>query len=561
MPTHVIGRILIPSGHFSASSHVPKKEGAKKVTFFPVLTKWASLNGIRAQLLFLSKLYYAAQMGCEHGERAHMETVPALLLNTAWHRVPIPTQTGRHGMGRLALVCPLSAQRGWGREVVAGGGVHSYAPVLHVWGGRGGGGGDGVPCLAHPPSARMGKGGGPGVVCPHVPPSRAYGAGRGGGGGDGERGRYAFAHPPSMRMGKGGGPGVTCPHVPPSRAYRAGRGGGGGDGAPCLAHPPSTRMGKGGGPGVVCPCVPPSRAYRAGRGGGRGDRERGRHALAHPLPHAWGRVGPGVRALMCLHPMRTGWEGEVEGATGRHASRTPLLHEWGRVGPRVACPRMPPSRTYRGGVAKGEGEVPGVSCPRAPLHGKGGGGADRGQGGPGATARRGGGMPTRIPSTQHGHGGRGGAGGEWGTAGPPTPPFCANGVAREGGAVCPRAPPLSTCDGAVVSVGEGKRRAGTYPRVPPFCTRTGRWSMRGKGKMREGATYPARNEGEGVGRWPVLLHPLVDANGAGDGDGRREGRGGEGRGGEGRGGEGRGGEGREGREGGREGRGGEGRVG
>ncbi|KAH8989493.1 hypothetical protein EDB92DRAFT_1817160 [Lactarius akahatsu] len=266
------------------------------------------------------------------------------------------------------------------------------------------------------------------------------------------------SYAPFPRKGGGAGkwwPGVACTHMPlfctygvactqcaPFRAN--GEGWGAGGDVPSRASILRIRGGKGrwrGRRGAM-PCAPPFCANGEGWGAGGGEVEgamgRGGGMLSRtPLPREWGRVGgQGWCALMCLHPARTGREGEVEGAMGRGGgmlSRTPLPREWGRVGPGVACPRVPPSHMYQGGVAKGEGEVPGASCPRAPLHGKGGGGADRGQGGPGATVRRGGGVPTCVPSMWHGHGGRGGAGGEWGTAGPPTLPFRANGVAREGG--------------------------------------------------------------------------------------------------------------------------------
>ncbi|KAH9041968.1 hypothetical protein EDB84DRAFT_1642466, partial [Lactarius hengduanensis] len=230
-------------------------------------------------------------------------------------------------------------------------------------------------------------------------------------------------------------------------------------------QPPSARMGKGGTRGA-CPRVP--RADGAGRGGVGGSGEGGRHALAHP-PSA--RMGKG-------------------GAGDRVPSRAPL--------PRV-----------RGGAANGRREVPGASCPRAPLHGKGGGG-ERGRGR--GRRRR---ALVCTPSVRMG-GAAKGEGVEPKARGRRA--IVRRLSARTGwrgqrvsqgkgrGAACPRAPPLSTREGAAVSAGEGKRRAGTYPRAPPFCARTGGRSMRGKGKMREGATYPARDEGE------VLLRPLFDAN-------------------------------------------------
>ncbi|KAH9031501.1 hypothetical protein EDB85DRAFT_1959123, partial [Lactarius pseudohatsudake] len=162
----------------------------------------------------------------------------------------------------------------------------------------------------------------------------------------------------------------------------------------------------------------------------------GRLALACPLSArtGWrgqeGSGGRGPRALACLHPARTTERGG-EGCRGASCPDAPL-HGKGRAGERgraaAACPRG------RGGT---EGE--GAACPRAhPFHANGEGrrrgerrrrtlvptpsvrmgrevrgererwAARTGQGEPGVTARRGSGVPTRVPSTRHGHGGKGG---------------------------------------------------------------------------------------------------------------------------------------------------------
>ncbi|KAH9025195.1 hypothetical protein EDB84DRAFT_1505061, partial [Lactarius hengduanensis] len=121
-------------------------------------------------------------------------------------------------------------------------------------------------------------------------------------------------------------------------------------------------MGKGGPtrtgqPGASCPRAPPFRTKgrvvsgATGRGGGMPSRA--------PLPREWGRMGAGALAYPFPH---------VPGQRG----------QWGRV----ASGGVPSHARFlrvRGGAAKGEGEVLGASCPRAPLHGKGGAG-ERGRG-------------------------------------------------------------------------------------------------------------------------------------------------------------------------------------
>ncbi|KAH9083949.1 hypothetical protein EDB83DRAFT_2309823 [Lactarius deliciosus] len=142
-------------------------------------------------------------------------------------------------------------------------------------------------------------------------------------------------------------------------------------------------------------------------------------------------------------------------------------------------------------------------------------------------------VPMCVPSTWHGHGGRGGAGGEGGTACPRAPPFRANGVARtegKGRGARPRAPPLSTREGAAVSVGEGKRRAGTYPHAPPFCARTGRGGGQcgGKGRRGRGRLTPRAMKGRGgalAGDLP-LCTPFLCSNGAAVNAGEGEDKGG-----------------------------------
>ncbi|KAH9030061.1 hypothetical protein EDB85DRAFT_1891793 [Lactarius pseudohatsudake] len=56
------------SGHLSAGNRAPKKEGAKKVTFSPVITKQTSPNDIRAQFVLLLLYNGHAKMGCRRGE-------------------------------------------------------------------------------------------------------------------------------------------------------------------------------------------------------------------------------------------------------------------------------------------------------------------------------------------------------------------------------------------------------------------------------------------------------------------------------------------------------------
>ncbi|KAH9017031.1 hypothetical protein EDB85DRAFT_1897815 [Lactarius pseudohatsudake] len=258
----------------------------------------------------------------------------------------------------------------------------------------------------------MGEGGAWGGV-----PLRSL-RGRGGKGrcrGNGRGGGMPLRAPLPRKWGRVGGRG-WCPCVPPSRAYG-------------LVWPKRR-----GGPGVACPRAPPFHANGEG-GGVRGDRERGRHALAHP-PSA--RMGKG-------------------GAGGGVPSRAPFPHvpghgQWGRVALGGVLSHAPFLRV-RGGAAKGEGEVPGASCPRAPLHGKGGAG-ERGR-------------------VWRGQGGRGGR--------------------RRGGGDLPSCAPFLRSNGVAVNAGERE----------------------------EGATYL-------VGRWPILLRPLFDANGAGmaGGGGGRGGKGG-----------------------------------
>ncbi|KAH9176892.1 hypothetical protein EDB89DRAFT_1902672 [Lactarius sanguifluus] len=104
-----------------------------------------------------------------------------------WPHAPLPVRTGRHGMGWLALACPLSAcmgRRGQGEGALrtrpfranGKGGVAcpSHALFPHVQGGAVKGGREvpGAACPA-PPSMRMGREG-PGVAYPCVPISHVY---------------------------------------------------------------------------------------------------------------------------------------------------------------------------------------------------------------------------------------------------------------------------------------------------------------------------------------------------------------------------------------------------
>ncbi|KAH9024445.1 hypothetical protein EDB83DRAFT_2320065 [Lactarius deliciosus] len=466
---------------------------------------------------------------------------------------PFPCELGRHGMGRLAPACPLSARRGWrGQEGKGGRGRGRGRRALACpWSARTGwhalgkgGPGCGVPthtgwpgasALMHPFRTK-GKGKA-GVACALGCPISAHMGGvakRGGAGSDGDRGSRALVHPLPREWGKVG-PGCV-PSRAPIRAYGVARPKGGGEvlgatgrggGRYALVHPPSAR---GAGLGVACPCVPPTRAYGAGRGGVGGDRESGQHALAHPPSARMGKGGGPGWAYPCVPPTRAYGVGRGgvrgDGESRQYALAHPLPREWGSEGPPVACPPMPPSRTYWGGAANGAGvglgatgrggRVPSVT-PSARM-GKGGVGR-RAHARPFHTARtwgkgrgrgRGGdSMPSCAAFPRE----RGGADRGQGEGGTPScaPPF----YTRRSGSQC----------------GGGEEEGWDLPSCAPFLRSNGagRRSMRGKGKTREGKTDPARDEGKGrgVGRGFTLVRPLSVLE---RGGGQRKGRGRQGRG-------------------------------
>ncbi|KAH9016898.1 hypothetical protein EDB85DRAFT_1897897 [Lactarius pseudohatsudake] len=225
--------------------------------------------------------------------------------------------------------------------------------------------------------------------------------------------------------------------------------------------------------------MPPFRVNEAAQTRGSGGRGRcapvlrvrgGMHSV-RPLPREWGRVGLGV-ACPCTGRPGTSWpRGEGPGAMGigGRASCTPFRvngEGWGRV----ACPRVPPSRTYGVARPKGEGEGRGrcalVYSPRPRKWGRVGSRGWRAlayRGGPKEKGRAG-----ACPSILRVRGGKGKCRGQRG---------------RE--AACSRAPPFRT---------NGEGWAGDC--VPP-CRAYGAARPRGKGyRGRRARVHPSARMGK-----------------------------------------------------------------
>ncbi|KAH9014469.1 hypothetical protein EDB85DRAFT_1899198 [Lactarius pseudohatsudake] len=320
----------------SASSDIPKKEGAKNITLFLSLQ-----NGHPRTAFELSKPYSYRTMARENrgvgavnvGRRGRLALVR-----------PFPREGGATGWGRLALAGPFTCvphgvargkdgAGGW--RALAYGAARPKGAVDDRVRGRHG----------SSPSVRKRKGG-TGVACPLA--ARTGWGGHGGRGvaeGDGERER----HPRAERGW--GWRALTCTlpvHV---------RGG-----VPLYTSLPRARGRVG--PGIVCPRVPlpacTGRRGHGGRGRAEGDGERGRRAHANgkggggggtgscaPLPRLRGGVVKRAREV----PMAT-----ERGGAARHLC-APLPRKLGREGPGVACPRVYHSPfPRRGGAVKGEGE-------------------------------------------------------------------------------------------------------------------------------------------------------------------------------------------------------------
>ncbi|KAH9172352.1 hypothetical protein EDB89DRAFT_1906211 [Lactarius sanguifluus] len=242
----------------SASSHIPKKEGAKNITFFLSLQ-----NGHPQTAFELSELYSYRTMAHENGVwarqmRAHGDRAG-----------PAARWLGRRAW--LGLMHPFL--REWGRARVPShapfhvwGGVPAYNTILREWGRAR----CGVPSRTPFPHVRGGVSAcntlprewgrvGLGVACPRVPHAYVAARPRGKGRPGGSRARM----PPfcewggvdkreGARVTRSGG--VECPHTPPVRANGAVEGQGQlrveERSAPV---PPSTRMGKGGAGGSRAP--------------------------------------------------------------------------------------------------------------------------------------------------------------------------------------------------------------------------------------------------------------------------------------------------------------------
>ncbi|KAH9051356.1 hypothetical protein EDB83DRAFT_2316843 [Lactarius deliciosus] len=277
----------------SASSDIPKKEGAKDITLF------LSLQNGRPRTAFeLSKLYSYRTMARENG----------LWARRAWLGLVRPFPRERGGVPMCTPICVNG--EGWGR------GWRALAYPL--------------PVPVCTPSARMGKGGTEGGV----PSRRAYGVARrrekGGAGGyvhpfctnreEGrewergrcrEAGRCALIASPFRANGEWRGRGwraLACPLS--ARTGQRGQGKweaeGDREGRRAFMRP-STRMGKGGA-GDSVPLCPPFRANRAGRP--RGKRWDWRCALVRPA--RMGHMGEGEVTGETVRLPR-GWGGADRG--------------------------------------------------------------------------------------------------------------------------------------------------------------------------------------------------------------------------------------------------------
>ncbi|KAH9077156.1 hypothetical protein EDB83DRAFT_2311743 [Lactarius deliciosus] len=232
-----------------------------------------------------------------------------------WPRVPLPARMGSHGMGGLALAYPLSMRterRGQGEGVV---------PPMHA------------------PSRANEKGGAGGRIPLRAPSPRVQGGAVGR-----CQGGMPLMRTPSARMGRVGSRALACP-FPARTGWRGRRG----KGAAC--------------PSCPFPCV------RAPQGKGKGQWQRGKGRCA---PH-----------LMRPPSARNGCTMEKGGVEG---SRGPFSCEWGGTkreqegaGDAERRALMRPHANgkgrglgsgvgalLQGGLAKGEGEGLGATCPRAP---------------------------------------------------------------------------------------------------------------------------------------------------------------------------------------------------
>ncbi|KAH9027617.1 hypothetical protein EDB85DRAFT_1892909 [Lactarius pseudohatsudake] len=482
----------------SASSDIPKKEGAKNITLF------LSLQNGRPRTAFeLSKPYSYCTMACENrgvgavNAGAPRPCRPRCTIRreagTACPRAPLPARRGRHWLGAACPRGPLSAcaarrgqGEGWGRGVAC-----SRVPGGATKGGRGRRSEGAAWVLPFRAKAEGWDQGG-------VPPCCVYGAGRSRGKGSG-RGRRGEGAASSCREGLR----VACPHVHPSRA-RTGR---------CaLVHLPSARMGKGGavtGEGEGLRATgrgggAPTRTGRVGvacvwrrsqRGGrGRGRRGEGAACWSAPLPCECGRVGPG-RVPLCR--ARGGGvvkrAREVPTATERGGGaplvRTPST-QTGKGGARGGVPsRVPfPLPARRGGAVKGEGEGRRALVLSA---------AKGEREGPGATGIGGGvTLPVNGERRRRRALARMGREGEGGGGCPHAHPFSGRrrqgeqegGKERDGGPSCAPFPRKR---------GEGRRGA----RVLPFHA-NGTAGCGRRGGARRGGTYPRMPRSNG---FPLLL--------------------------------------------------------
>ncbi|KAH9019051.1 hypothetical protein EDB84DRAFT_1442243 [Lactarius hengduanensis] len=181
-------------GHLSAGNHAPKKEGAKKVTFSPVITKRTSPNDIRAQFALLLSYNGVRKRGAgavNAGTRRRRRSCCATCREAGGLVRPFPREWGATGWGGLA----------------------SRAPYPRVRSGAARGKGE---SLVRAPSARMGRVGSRGA-CPCAPLSCAYRAVRtkGGAGGDVPLVRAPAARMGRVGPGREGEGGGGCPRAHP----------------------------------------------------------------------------------------------------------------------------------------------------------------------------------------------------------------------------------------------------------------------------------------------------------------------------------------------------------
>ncbi|KAH9020144.1 hypothetical protein EDB85DRAFT_2278845 [Lactarius pseudohatsudake] len=314
-PTPVTSTV-IHRDRVSASSDIPKKEGAKNITL-SCPYKMGVPEQHSSSVNFTLIVQWRAKAACACGEHRHTETAPAPLHDM---------------MGWLALACPLrrGAAKGKAPPLPAN---EVACPLPACTGRRGRGKGRGgatlvPPCtgrraLVHPPFHASGEGVGPGMANPRVP--RADGVVRPRG-----KGGAGVANLAAVRAERGGaGAGVERwgglpSHAPcPRERGCADKREGAGPTRSAPVCPPSTRMGKGGGR-VPSRAASPRVQGGAAKWEGEGP---GQRALVCPLPHEWGAAdrGKGGRRWHPLvrHPSaqtwRRGW-GRREGPGGRGAA-------------------------------------------------------------------------------------------------------------------------------------------------------------------------------------------------------------------------------------------------